>query len=299
MEKGRDTFMIPPTFDYVVPESLPDAISILNRNPEAKVLAGGQSLIPMMRFRLASPALLIDLNRLEGLEYLREEDGWLKIGALTRENDLDHSAVVRQKYPLLYDTTQVIADPLVRNRATIGGNLAHADPANDHPATMLAYNAQIVARGPKGERVIAVTDFFVSLFESALAHDEILTEVRIPSAKARSAGAYYKLERKVGDYATAAVAVQVELGEDGRCTSAGIGLTNVGMTPIKVTKAEQALIGKRLDEAAIRQAAQLAGEAADPVNDQRGSEEYKRAVVRTLTTRALNKALERATGGNQ
>jgi carbon-monoxide dehydrogenase medium subunit len=291
--------MIPPPFDYVVPESLPDAVSILSRNPEAKILAGGQSLIPMMRFRLASPALLIDLNRLDGLEYLREEDGWLKIGALTRENAIDRAVLIRQRYPLLNDTTQVIADPLVRNRATVGGNLAHADPANDHPATMLAYNAQVIAIGPKGERVIPIKDFFVSLFESALAHDEIITEIRIPSAAPHSGGAYVKLERKVGDYATAAVAAQIQLGEDGRYISAGIGLTNVGLTPIKVTKAEEALTGKPIDEATVKQAAQLASEAAEPVDDQRGSEAYKRAVIRTLTSRALYKALERATGGIQ
>jgi carbon-monoxide dehydrogenase medium subunit len=283
----------------VVPESLPDAVSILSRNPEAKILAGGQSLIPMMRFRLASPALLIDLNCLDGLEYLREEDGWLKIGALTRENAIDHAEFIRQRYPLLNDTTQVIADPLVRNRATVGGNLAHADPANDHPATMLAYNAQVIAIGPKGERVIPIKDFFVSLFESALAHDEIITEIRIPFAAPHSGGAYVKLERKVGDYATAAVAAQIQLGEDGRCITAGIGLTNVGLIPIKVTKAEEALRGKPIDEAAIKQAAQLASEAAEPVDDQRGSETYKRAVIRTLTSRALYKALERATGGIQ
>ncbi len=288
--------MIPPPFDYVVPASLPDAVSILNRNPEAKILAGGQSLIPMMRFRLASPALLIDLNCLDGLEYIREEDGWLKIGALTRENAVDRDPIVRQKYPLLADTTRVIADPLVRNRATLGGNLAHADPANDHPATMLAYNAQVVAVGPRGERTIPIQDFFVSLFESALAHDEVLTEIRIPMAPPNSGGAYYKLERKVGDYATAGVAVQIVLDPDRRCLSAGIGLTNVGIIPIKATKAEEALKGRPIDDEAIRFAAQAAAEAAEPVSDQRGSEEYKRAVIRTLTSRALLKAVGRATG---
>jgi carbon-monoxide dehydrogenase medium subunit len=291
--------MIPPPFDYVVPESLPDAVSLLNQNPEAKVLAGGQSLIPMMRFRLASPALIIDINCLDGLEYLREEDGWLKIGALTRETAVDHTAWIHEKYPLLADTTRMIADPLVRNRATVGGNLAHADPANDHPATMLAYNAQLVATGRQGERVISITDFFVNLFESALAHDEILTEIRIPAPGPHSGGAYFKLERKVGDFATVAVAAQIELDDDGTCTSAGIGLTNVGLMPIRAAAAEDALKGQRPDEAAIRQAAQLASTAADPFGDQRGSEDYKRAMVKTLTTRALRKALERAQGGIQ
>jgi carbon-monoxide dehydrogenase medium subunit len=291
--------MIPPEFDYLVPESLSDAISLLHQNPEAKILAGGQSLIPLMRFRLASPAMLIDLNRLEGLEYLREEDGWLKIGAMTREVTLDHTPWVHERYPLLADTTHVIADPLVRNRATVGGNLAHADPANDHPATILAYNAELLAHGSRGERLIPAKDFFLGLFESALAHDEILTEIRIPAHKPNSSGAYAKLERKVGDYATAAVAVQIELNSEGKCSSAGIGLTSVGLVPIKATAAEGSLQGKRLDESSIQQAAQLASEAAEPIGDQRGSEEYKRAMVKTLTVRALRKALERARGGLQ
>ena len=290
--------MIPPKFDYLVPKSLEDTISSLSQNPEAKILAGGQSLIPLMRFRLAAPALLIDINCLDELDYLREEDGWLRIGALTRETTLDRSSLVHQKYPLLADTTRMIADPLVRNRATVGGNLAHADPANDHPATMLAYGAQVVAAGPQGQRVIPVADFFVSLFESALAHDEVLTEIRIPAHTPHSAGAYAKLERKVGDFATVAVAAQISLDESGNCTRAGIGLTNVGLTPVRASEAEAALQGRRLDDGAIQQAAELASQAAEPVSDQRGSEEYKRAMVKTLTARALHKAAQRAKGGN-
>ncbi len=156
--------MIPPTFDYAAPHTLSEALALLGQNEHAKILAGGQSLIPMMRFRLASPAVLVDINRIEGLSYIREENGWLKIGAMTREATIDQSALVHEKYPLLADTARVIADPLVRNMSTIGGNLAHADPANDHPATMLAYGAQVVATGPGGERVIPIEKFFVSLF---------------------------------------------------------------------------------------------------------------------------------------
>jgi carbon-monoxide dehydrogenase medium subunit len=289
--------MIPPSFDYVVPESLSNAVSLLAQNPEAKVLAGGQSLIPLMRFRLSEPAVLIDLNRLPGLEYIREEGGWLKVGALTRETALDHSRLVRERYPLLADTTRVVADPLVRNLATLGGNLAHADPANDHPATMLAYEAQIVAMGPGGKRTIPATEFFVGPFESALAHGEILTEIRIPAPEARSGGAYFKLERKVGDYATAAVAVQLVLDPDGTCARAGIGLTNVGLTPIKAGVAETAAVGRRLDDGAVREIAGLAAEAAEPESDHRGSADYKRGLVKTLSTRALRKATARAMGG--
>ena len=289
--------MIPPAFDYATPKTLSEAVALLGQNPEAKILAGGHSLIPMMKFRLASPALLIDLNRLDSLAYLREEGSWLKIGAMTREADLDHSDLIQKKYPLLADTTRMIADPLVRNMATVGGNLAHADPANDHPATMLAYGAQVVATGPKGERVIPIDQFFTGPFETALAHDEILTEIRIPAPKPRSGGAYVKVERKVGDFATAAVAAQISLGAGGSCEYVGIGLTNVGLTPIKASKAEDALKGQKPDDANIRRAAQLASEAAEPASDYRGSEEYKRALVKTLAVRALRKAVERAKGG--
>lgn len=291
--------MIPPSFEYVVPESLSSAVSLLAQNPEAKVLAGGQSLIPMMRFRLAEPALLIDLNRLPGLEYIREEAGWLKIGALTREAMIDHSPLIKEKYPLLADTARVVADPLVRNMATLGGNLAHADPANDHPAAMLAFGAQLVAMGPTGERAIPAAEFFIGPFESALAHDEILTEIRIPAPEPHSGGAYLKLERKVGDFATAAVAVQITLDRAGACTRAGIGLTNVGWTPIRASQAEAEAVGRQLDEDAIRRISQLAADAAEPESDHRGSADYKRGLVKTLTARALRKAVARANGGSQ
>ncbi len=253
----------------------------------------------MLRFRLASPDLLVDINHIQGLDYIREEDGWLKIGALTRESTLDRSDLVRRRYPLLADTTRVVADPLVRNLATLGGNLSHADPANDHPATMLAYGAQVVATGPKGQRVIPIDDFFVGPFKSCLAHDEILTEMRIPAPQPGSTGAYMKMERKVGDFATAAVALQIQLDQFGQCKSAGIGLTNVGLTPIKARAAEESLVGRQLNEAAIREAASLAAEAAEPQGDARGSEEYKRALVKTLTVRALHAAQNRKNGGSR
>lgn len=288
--------MIPPPFDYEAPRALEEAVRLLHEEPEAKVLAGGQSLIPMMRFRLAAPTLLVDLNRLEDLAYLREDGDWLRIGALTRETDLEESDLVQTKYPLLADTARVIADPLVRNLATVGGNVAHADPANDHPATMLAYNAEFVAVGPSGERVLPAADFFRGPFETALAHDEVLTELRIPAGNGRSGGAYLKVERKVGDFAIAAVAAQVRLDDQGRVAYAGIGLTNVGLTPIKATAAEQVLVGEEPSDAAIQEAGRLAAEAADPSDDLRGSAEYKRALVRTLTVRALQKALARAKG---
>jgi len=289
--------MIPPSFDYVAPKTLSDAVAALGQYENAKILAGGQSLIPLMRFRLASPAVLIDLNRVEGLSYIDEKDGWLRIGAMTRESAVEHSELVSEKYSLLADTAKVISDPIVRNLGTVGGNLANGDPGNDHPATMLAYGAEVVAVGPNGERVIPITSFFRGLYESDLAPNEILTEVRIPANKPRSGGAYLKLERKVGDFATAAVAAQVELDAKDNFTSVGIGLTNVGLTAIKATAAESFLKGKSSSDENIRQAAQLAAEAAQPIADVRGSEDYKRSLVKTYTVRALRLAVQRAKGG--
>jgi carbon-monoxide dehydrogenase medium subunit len=218
----------------------------------------------------------------------------LKIGGLTRESELEHSPVIRAKFPLLIDTARVIADPQVRNMATVGGNLAHGDPANDHPATMMALGAQVVATGSKGERVIPIEDFFVTLFTTALEPHEILTEIRIAIPPAKSGGAYLKVERKVGDFATAAVAVQLTLDAAGAVQKAGIALTNVGPTPIKAKAAEGALTGKKPDAATIAQAAQLASDAAQPSADLRGPAEYKRGLVKELTKRAIARAVERA-----
>jgi carbon-monoxide dehydrogenase medium subunit len=287
--------MIPPAFEYLCPKTIPEAITLLQQHgDEAKLLSGGQSLIPMMKLRLARPGFLIDINSISGLSYIKEEGGFLKIGGLTREAELEASPLVRSKYPLLMDTTAVIADPQVRNLATVGGNLAHGDPANDHPATMIAFGAQIVATGPKGERVIPVEDFFVTLFTTALKHDEILTEIRIPVSPPKSGGAYFKVERKVGDFATAAAAVQLTLDGGGVVQNAGIGLTNVGPTPIKARKAEDFLKGKKPDAATLAQAAQLASDEAQPSSDLRGPAEYKKGLVKELTKRALSRALERA-----
>lgn len=289
--------MIPASFEYVVAKDLANAVELLAKSGgEAKLLAGGQSLIPLMRFRLAAPSLLIDLNKVAGLGGITE-NGELRIGALVRESDLEANALVRQRYPILVDTTNVIADPLVRNLATVGGNLAHADPANDHPATMLALRASVVARGPKGERTIAIDDLFVDTFQTSLKPDEILTEIRIPKAKPRGGGAYVKLERKVGDFAIAAVAACLTLDDGGKVASAGIGLTNVGATAIRARRAEEALVGRAPDEKAIAQAAQEAAVVAQPFGDTRGPADYKRDVVRVLTGRAIRIALARAKGG--
>ena len=290
--------MIPRSFEYFSPRTLDEAVSLLQKlGPEAKILSGGQSLIPMMKLRLASPPYIIDINHIPGLNYISELNGSLRIGALARESDLEVSPAVTSRFPILVDTTSVIADPLVRNQATVCGNLAHGDPANDHPATMLALGASLVAFGPTGEREIPVESFFTGLFTTALQPDEILKEIRVPAQAPSSGGAYLKLERKVGDYATAGVAVQITLNDAGVCRRAGIGLTNVGFSPLKAKKAEAFLAGKALDQSTIKQAAELAAEESQPIDDIRGSADYKRDLVRVLTTRALTRAFERAKGG--
>ena len=288
--------MIPPSFDYHAPRTLPEALALLGRlGDEAKILSGGQSLLPMMKLRFAQPGHLVDIGRIPGLDYIKEEGGFLKIGALVREAVLEASDIVRSKYPILADTAAVIADPLVRNLATVAGNLAHGDPANDHPATMLALGAEVVATGPKGERTIPVAQFFTGLFTTALAPGEVLTEIRIPAPPPGSGGAYVKLERKVGDFATAGVAAFLVL-KGGVIERAGIGLTNVGPTPIKAGQAETFLAGKKADEAAFAEAGRLAAAAARPGADRRGSVEYKKEMARVLTVRALRKAAQRAGG---
>ncbi|MFW9928078.1 MAG: FAD binding domain-containing protein [Candidatus Thorarchaeota archaeon] len=291
--------MITEKFDYVKANTLSDAISLLTQyKDDAKILSGGMSLVPMMKLRLAAPKYIIDINGLSDLDFITESDGHLKIGGLTRESELEKSNLVRSKYQIIYETTKMIADPQVRNRATIGGNLAHGDPANDHPATLLALNANVVATGPNGKRTIPISQFFTDIFTTALESNEILTEVQVPVPEPNSGGAYFKLERKVGDYATAGVAAHVVLSGDGKCQRAGIGLTNVGSVPIKAKNAENFLVGKNLDMNTINEAAKLAAEESNPNADLRGSVEYKKAMVKELTKRALTKALERAKGGN-
>ncbi len=286
--------MIPGEFDYFAPATIQEAASLLAEHGSgAKILAGGQSLIPAMRFRLSTPETIIDINNLTDLQYIREDNGHLAIGALTREASVEESSLVRGRYHLLADAAPFIADPIVRNMATVGGNLAHADPANDHPAVMLAYNAQIVAVSANGTRTIPIDDFFLDLFTSALNPGEILTEIRIPKPAAHSSGAYVKMERKVGDYAISAAAVQLTLDGD-KCVAARIGLTNVNPVPLRAKNAEQALVGNRLTDDVIEAAGAAAAAECDPSPDLRGSVEYKRDITRVLTKRAIRTALERA-----
>lgn len=287
--------MIPQAFHYEAPSSLEGALALLQKyGADAKIMSGGHSLIPMMKLRLATPDHVIDISGIQGMEYIREEGGFLRIGALTKEVDLEESTLIQHKYPLIADATKMIADPSVRNLATVGGNLAHGDAANDHPAVMLALRASIIASGPGGDREISIDDFFLGFFTTALEANEILTEIRVPIPPAHSGGAYLKMERKVGDYATAATAVQLSLDPNGRCTQIGIALTNVSAAPMRASRSEDALRGQVITEDLIQQAAKMAAQDCDPNPDLRGSIEYKRSIVKTLTARAIHKALERA-----
>ena len=288
--------MIPGQFEYHAPSTLDEALALLaEHGSDARVLAGGQSLIPLMKLRLASPAVLIDLNGVDSLSGIEEADGQLRIGAMTRHSALERSELIASRYPLIADAAAVIADPLVRNRGTTGGSLAHADPAGDLGSVMTALGAEVVVTGSGGERTLSIDELLLGPFMTTLDEGEILTEVRVPQPADRSGGAYEKLERKVGDFATAAVAVQLTR-ENGNCASIGIGLTAVGPTTIRASEAEDALRGGSLDEDALRAAAELAAAASDPAADLRGSEEYKRDMVRVLTLRALRRAVERAGG---
>lgn len=289
--------MIAQSFHYESPGTLAEAISLLQKyGDEAKILSGGHSLIPMMKLRFATPEYLIDINGIPGLSYIKEEGGMVKIGALTREAEIEHSDILKKHFPIFGDVTKLIADPQVRNRGTIGGNLAHGDAANDHPAAMLALNATVVATGPNGTRAIPIDEFFFGFYMTALQPDEILTEIQIPIPPAGTGSAYHKLERKVGDYATAGVAVQLTIDKTGVCSAVGIGLTNVNATPMRAERSEKALLGKPVTSASIDEAAQYASEDCNPSSDLRGSEEYKRAMVGVLLKRMVHTAAERALG---
>jgi carbon-monoxide dehydrogenase medium subunit len=286
--------MLPSRFDYHRPETLDEALALLAEHGEdAKVLAGGQSLIPMMKLRFAAPGHLIDVNRIPGLDGIEEANGTLRIGAMVRHNRLASSDVVAARYPTIAAAAPQVADPLVRNLGTIGGSLAHADPAGDLGAVMLALGASVLLRSSGGEREVAIDDFIVDTFQTAIEPNEMLTEVRVPTPSPRAGGAYLKLERKVGDFATVAAAVFLQL-DDGTIGRAGIGLASVGLTNLRATQAEQALAGATPGEDVFAEAGRLAAEASNPAADVRGSAEYKRHVVDVFVRRGLAQAHEMA-----
>ena len=285
--------MIPPAFDYHAPTSVPEAIRLLSDlGGEAKLLAGGHSLLPMMKLRFAQPAHLIDINRIPALRGIREDGGVIVIGAMTSENELIASALLQDKLPLLPEAARQIADPQVRNRGTIGGDIAHGDPGNDHPAISLALNADFVLEGPGGRRTVAAADFFHGTYMTALAENEILCEIRIAPFAQGTGWAYHKLKRKTGDWATAGAAVVLRMA-GGLVTEARIALTNVAPTALRAHDAEAALIGKPLDEAALADAAARVRAVVDPAEDLRGDVEYKTAMAGEMVKRALRAAAAR------
>jgi carbon-monoxide dehydrogenase medium subunit len=282
----------PASFEYFAPTTLDEALEILGRydEGEAKVLAGGMSLIPVMKLRFAAPQALVDINRIGGLDTLAEEEGRLRIGALVRHRTCERSDLLKERYGTLGDAAPQISDPVVRNLGTVAGSLAHADPQGDWGSVMLAVRAEVVAHSSDGERTIPIDELFQGPFTTSLQPNEIITEVRVPDP-GPAGGTYLKLERKVGDFATVGVAVHVAMS-NGTVGQAGIALTGVGPTNIRAGAAEEALAGQALDDEAINEAARLAADAAQPHTDVRGTEEYKRNVVRIFTARGLHKAKE-------
>jgi aerobic carbon-monoxide dehydrogenase medium subunit len=284
--------MYPASFEYFAPTTLDEALGLLQEHGEdAKVLAGGQSLIPLMKLRFAAPGVIVDINGLSELGRLEQEDGGLRIGALVRHKACEKSELLHGRYGTLGDAAPMISDPIVRNLGSVGGSLAHADPQGDWGSVMLAMRAEITAQGPSGTRTIPIDEFFQGPFTTVLEPTEIITEVRIADSGTRAGGSYLKLERKVGDFATVGVAVHVAFA-NGSVDKAGIALTGVGPMNLRAEAAEQALAGRALDDQAIGEAARLAGEAAQARTDLRGTEAYKRNVVRVFTERGLRKAAE-------
>jgi aerobic carbon-monoxide dehydrogenase medium subunit len=286
--------MYPAAFDYRAPTTLDEALSILGQHGEsAKVMAGGQSLIPLLKLRFSRPELVVDIGRIGGLNTIKRDDGHVVIGALARHADIERSTELAASAPLLPEAAHWIADPLVRNRGTLVGSVCHADPAGDWGSVLLAMKADVVARSGSGERVIHGADFLKGPFETALEPEEVVTQVRIPVGKGRGGGAYLKLERKVGDFATVAVAVHLHLRGE-KIEIAGIGLTAVGPTNVQAVEAERFLHGKEATDEVFAEAGRLAADAAEPKDDNRGSAAYKKDVVRVFVQRGLKTAVQRA-----
>jgi carbon-monoxide dehydrogenase medium subunit len=278
-------------FEYHAPTTLQEALSLLTRyDGEAKVLAGGHSLIPIMNLRLAQPKALIDLGKIAGLSGIREEGGTVVIGAMTTHYTVESSALLKQKVPILPETAAVIGDVQVRNRGTIGGSIAHADPAGDFPAAAVALDIQLKAVGPKGERTISSRDFFVDILTTALQPDEILTELRVPAFASRTGSAYEKFPNPASRYAIVGAAAVVTVDGNGVCQKASVGLNGVTGKPIAAVGVEAALVGKRLNDQTIQEAAAKAADGLEPLGDIFASAEYRAHLARVYTKRALARA---------
>jgi aerobic carbon-monoxide dehydrogenase medium subunit len=279
--------MTPAAFDYIAVKSVPEAVAELaKRGDEAKLLAGGHSLIPLMKLRLSTPSFVVDLGRVADLNYIRRTDGQVAFGAMTTHHDIEFSDLVKAQLPLLARAASQIGDPQVRNRGTIGGAAAHADPSGDFPACLLALDAEFEVAGPTGKRVIKVKDFFVDPFTTALQPGEVLAEIRVPVPPSGTRGTYLKFSRRSQDWAIVAVAAQATV-KDGKFQDVRIGLTSMGGTPVRATAVEQALRGKKADAASIREAAEKAADGTNPPADLNGSPEYRRHLATVLTRRAL------------
>jgi carbon-monoxide dehydrogenase medium subunit len=289
--------MYPPPFEYSAPASLDEALATLaEKGEEARVLAGGQSLIPMMKLRLAFPGHLVDINNVPGLDFIEEANGHIRVGALVRHRDIVESDVISASNHTMASAAPWIADPLVRNRGTVCGSVVHCDPEGDWNSVMLAVGAEVVATSASGERVIPIDDFIVDFFTNSLQPGEIVTEVRVPNYTGPAGGAYLKLERRIGDYATAAVATHLELDGGGKIAKAGVALTAVNTKNTRAEAAEQALVGETPSDELFAGAGDLAAEASDPETNVRGTAEWKRDVIRTYTRRGLAQALATAQG---
>ncbi len=279
--------MIPPEFEYHAPKTLSDAVALLNQYGEdAKILAGGHSLLPMMKLRFAEPPHLIDLNKIDQLRGIKEEGGVIKIGAMTVESALLNSALLKDKVSLIPKAVKLIADPQVRNRGTIGGDIAHGDPANDHPAIMMALDATFILMGPDGERSVKAVDFFHGTYMTDLKENEILTEIHISPLASHTGTAYFKLKRKTGDWATAAAAIVLQMNGD-KVSMVRIGLTNVADTALRATEAENILMGQPLSEDILNKVVDAVTAICNPAEDLRGDAEYKTAMAGVMTKRAL------------
>lgn len=287
--------MYPAVFEYLKPSSISEAIALLQEHGEdAKLLAGGQSLVPMMKLRIARPRVVIDIHRLTDLNYIREQAGQIRCGAMTRHVQIEESELIRDKLPMLCEAASAIGDAQVRNRGTLGGGLVEADPSGDYGAVVLALNAQMKCSGPRGDRVIRAADFFTFAYTTALASDEILTEVMFPVPESNCAGVYLKLERVAGDFAIAGAAVQVGLDKNGVCNAIGIGVTGAGTVPQKAVSVESLLQGKIITPGLIDEAGRLVQEGAEPIEDTRGPAVYKKKALGAILRRALGTALQRA-----
>jgi aerobic carbon-monoxide dehydrogenase medium subunit len=289
--------MYPAAFDYHTPTNVQDALGLLGRyKDDAKLLAGGHSLVPMMKLRLAQPKHLIDLRKVPGLAGVKEQGGAIVIGALTTHWQMESSTLLKSKCPVLAETASVIGDPAVRNLGTVGGSLAHADPAADQPATVIALGAEIVCEGARGRRTVKVDDWFQGLMATALKEDELLVEIRVPAWPAGSGGAYMKFPHPASRFAVVGVAAMVTLDQEGKCTKAGVGVTGAGTKAVRAKGVEAGLLGKKLDAATIEAAAQKAADGVDVQADLQGSVEYKAHLCRVFAKRAITEAAKRARG---